>query len=224
MRVFGRAPLVGAGLTAAAVLGACLTGCGTTDDAADGPLHTAFAEAAQESGVPQDILLALSYNLTNWKFEPGKPNLGGGYGPMGLIDTAPGLRGLGKGDTAKASAVVGDAGATVSMAARAASTTNDVVRTDSAQNIRAAALLLASDARATSGGALPRDEAGWYAALASYAHAPSPQGANAFADDVFETLHDGVTARASTGETLTVPAIRICTRRPRRSPGPWSLQ
>lgn len=97
----------------------------------------AFAAAATESGVPEPMLLALSYAMTRWETHAGAPSTGGGFGPMHLIDPS---AVDGRGDPARtpirrASALHQAAGLIHSPAA--------TVRTDSRANIRAGAALLA---------------------------------------------------------------------------------
>ncbi|HCU49028.1 MAG TPA: N-acetylmuramoyl-L-alanine amidase, partial [Micromonosporaceae bacterium] len=47
-----------------------------------------YAAAAAEFGVPESILLAVSYLESRWDFNAGTPSTGGGYGPMHLTDAA----------------------------------------------------------------------------------------------------------------------------------------
>ncbi|MGN9785375.1 N-acetylmuramoyl-L-alanine amidase [Nonomuraea sp. ZG12] len=45
-----------------------------------------FAEAAREYGVPQSVLLGVSYLQSRWDAHAGEPSTAGGYGPMHLVD------------------------------------------------------------------------------------------------------------------------------------------
>src|SRR5262245_12656975 len=45
-----------------------------------------FASAAQEFGVPQNVLMAVSYLESRWDSHDGTPSTDGGYGPMHLTD------------------------------------------------------------------------------------------------------------------------------------------
>jgi len=177
-----------AALASAALLGTLLA-APPAALAASGPtpgLATDFASAAHEFGVPERILLAVSYNLTDWQ-AGATPTIAGGWGPMGLVDTS------------------------VTTAVRLLSTSTNAVLTDPAQNIRAAAAVLAADAKTVSG-ALPANEAAWYPALVRYAQDSMPgsaAAATAFADDVFTTLRTGVpgtTLRLAANKSLAVPA------------------
>ncbi|TMG70988.1 MAG: N-acetylmuramoyl-L-alanine amidase, partial [Chloroflexi bacterium] len=50
-------------------------------------LQSAFAAAAREFRVPQNVLMAVSYVVSRW--EPSAtPSAAGGFGPMQLVDPA----------------------------------------------------------------------------------------------------------------------------------------
>src|SRR5688572_23582600 len=49
-------------------------------------LQDAFAAAAREFGVPESVLLAVSYNLSRWEQHGSAPSFAGGYGLMHLTD------------------------------------------------------------------------------------------------------------------------------------------
>ncbi|HWC80861.1 MAG TPA: peptidoglycan recognition family protein [Pseudonocardiaceae bacterium] len=196
-----------AGLPTVVLLALVLAGCSAAtspDTTRSSGVSGDFAAAAKEFNVPQNVLLAVSYNMTNWQFSGSAPNEMGGYGPMGLIAGTPSADSGAKDDQAQTANAVA-AGSQLAVAAKAAGVATDTVRADPAQNIRAAAALLAANAKNASG-TLPTAVSGWYASVAKYSLSPSTAGADAFADDVFGTLRKGVTARAGDGETLTVPA------------------
>ncbi|NRQ31722.1 N-acetylmuramoyl-L-alanine amidase [Nonomuraea sp. NN258] len=60
------------------------------------PVHSApgrgrqadFAAAAREFGVPENVLLAVSYLESRWDANGGRPSTSGGFGPMHLVDVA----------------------------------------------------------------------------------------------------------------------------------------
>src|SRR5262245_51509069 len=60
-------------------------------------LQAAFVAAAQEFGVPQRVLMAVSYNVSRWDTHAGAPSVAGGYGPMHLthVDRLPNPNGRG---------------------------------------------------------------------------------------------------------------------------------
>ena len=45
---------------------------------------SAYSAAAAKYGVPESVLLAVSYAETRWDDHAGKPSTSGGYGPMHL--------------------------------------------------------------------------------------------------------------------------------------------
>src|SRR2546430_13296906 len=59
-------------------------------------LGSAFASAAVEFSVPQNVLLGVSYVVSRWETDT-RPSAAGGYGPMQLPDasSAPALDGKG---------------------------------------------------------------------------------------------------------------------------------
>jgi hypothetical protein len=174
---------------------------------------TEFAAAAAEFGVPDSVLLALSYNESQWEDHAGQPSTTGAYGPMALTDVA----------TAAASAVPsakgdGAARATLVTAARLIGAAPAQVRSEEQDNIRAGAALLASYARAADGGVLPADVGGWYPAVAEYAGATSPaatgsaavaaagQTADAFAGQVYDTIRSGASRHTDDGQLIDLAA------------------
>ncbi|MER6479744.1 N-acetylmuramoyl-L-alanine amidase, partial [Streptomyces filamentosus] len=54
-------------------------------------LQRLFASAAERHGVPQSVLLAVSYLQSRWDGHAGAPSVTGGYGPMHLTDAATAL-------------------------------------------------------------------------------------------------------------------------------------
>ncbi|MEV4009079.1 N-acetylmuramoyl-L-alanine amidase [Nonomuraea angiospora] len=48
-----------------------------------------FAAAAREFGVPESVLLGVSYLESRWDVNGGSPSTAGGYGPMHLVDAFP---------------------------------------------------------------------------------------------------------------------------------------
>ncbi|MGA8114987.1 MAG: hypothetical protein WCA46_15075, partial [Actinocatenispora sp.] len=47
-----------------------------------------FSAAAEQYGVPESVLLGVSYLESRWDAHPGTPSTAGGFGPMNLTDTA----------------------------------------------------------------------------------------------------------------------------------------
>ncbi len=81
-----------AGVLASAALLLPLIGAGPSSGAevpAYGQLQSAFATAAADTHVPENVLLAVSYLESRWDANHGRPSVGAGYGPMHLTDVTP---------------------------------------------------------------------------------------------------------------------------------------
>ncbi|MDG6101838.1 N-acetylmuramoyl-L-alanine amidase [Dactylosporangium aurantiacum] len=223
------APLSAA--TALALAAATITALGAAPAAAAEPdaRQAAYAAAAQTWGVPQSVLLGVSYLESRWDTNGGAPSTDAGYGPMHLTDAAtlaaaaaPRDTGGGdadgedaRGDDARAprtvrpatAAPAGPALQTLQRAAELTGTAADVLRTDPAANIHGGAALLAAYQRAAGGPAgAGSDPAAWYGAVARYSGADTTGAAAAFADEVYATLRDGAARTTDDGHPLTLPA------------------
>lgn len=165
---------------------------------ASGVRQAQFAAAAHEFGVPDAVLLALSYNESLWETHNGAPSTTGDYGPMALADVATGLTAKGTPSTvglhtlAQGAALIGASTATV--------------KSDPADNIRAAAALLAGYAKKLDNGRLPTSVNDWYGAVAEYSGAADQTGAKDFADDVYATIRSGASRHTDDGQNLSLPA------------------
>lgn len=163
-------------------------------------LQVAFHKAAAEFGVPEPLLLSVSYHLTLWEDHGGRPSTSGGYGPMHLT-RVPGLP-----DPALH---------TLDRAARLLHATPTALEQNPVQNIRGGAALLAAYARQQ--GHLPGSIGGWYRAVTLYG---GDAGSTLFADAVYATIRSGVIRRISTGEVIRLPPhpsvpARLADRLPR---------
>ena len=157
--------------------------------------QAAFAAAAREFGVPESLLLAVSYSLTDFETHAGQMSTAGGYGPLHLLDP-PGERGDGRPPA-------------TSMLHRAATligASDQDVRAGGPANIRAGAALLADAARQLGGGHLPATVGDWYPAVASYQGATDTLGARQFADDVYTALRSGASVTTADGQSVRLPA------------------
>ncbi|MGF0115726.1 N-acetylmuramoyl-L-alanine amidase [Promicromonospora sp. Marseille-Q5078] len=141
--------------------------------------ESAFAAASDATGVPADLLKAVSYMESRWDQHAGEPSADGGYGLFNLLDhAAEAPDGAGKDAATRAA---------VSELDRAAALTGlpaAELRSDAAANTCGAAALLASYQEAAgqpAGGGL----ATWGTAVARMSDAPT------FADRVFATLRTG---------------------------------
>ncbi|HEU4913931.1 MAG TPA: peptidoglycan recognition family protein [Candidatus Saccharimonadales bacterium] len=165
-----------------------------------------FANAAKEFGVPQEILLGISYNQSRWENHNGKPSASGGYGLMHLTASVEGEDG--RGDPTRP-LEVRTKSAAVSTLAEAASlikTNPDELKTDDRQNIRGAAALLASHAKKDNNGQLPKSTADWYGAIAATSGISDAAKAQEFADNVYGTLRAGASLTTTDKQQLRITA------------------
>lgn len=172
----------------------------------------AFAAAAAEFGVPQEVLEAVSYAQTRWDFRPGH-STSGGYGPMHLVDAALATHVQGRGDDADGASDAVDgrvagltpAADTLGRAAGLLGLERDALRTDELANIRGGAALLASTQRDLG---LPvgaaTDAGDWYAAVAAQAGSVQAEPAAAFADDTYTVLQAGAARTTVDGKEVSL--------------------
>jgi hypothetical protein len=178
--------------------------------------QVAFAAAAKEFGVPERVLLAVSYNLSRWEHHGGAPSFAGGYGPMHLthLDAVPGSDAKGDGVARAPRSTKDVAGLhTLDAAAALLGISPGTLRSDPAQNIRGGAALLAQYARAASG-ALPASEADWYGAVMRYSQAADLRTAAGFADMVYATIQQGATRTTDDGQAIVLTAAAVVPNKP----------
>ncbi len=184
---------------------------------ADQQRQQAFAAAATEFGVPESVLLGVSYVESRWDFNAGTPSVSAGFGPMHLTDVAAAPPGSHhddgtedpRGDEARAELhpvappVEENSPAlhTVDLAAQLTNTDPAVLRADPTQNIRGGAAILAH--HQTTASANPAD---WYQAVAKYSGATESTDANAFADEVFATIKSGAERVTDDGQHVRLAA------------------
>jgi N-acetyl-anhydromuramyl-L-alanine amidase AmpD len=181
---------------------------------APGALQAAFTAAAQEFGVPERVLLALSYNLSRWDAYSGAPSVASGYGPMHLVHVERVPNFDARGDDRPARVAAPNAALrTLDAAAALLGLDPDLLKRDPAQNIRGGAVLLAQYARAN-GAALPTGEADWYSAVAAYSHAADPAIAADFADAVYATMQQGVSRTTADGQSVSLAPGNVTPNRP----------
>jgi len=173
-------------------------------------LQQAFESAAQEFGVPVSILMSVSYNLSLWEHHHGEPSTSGGYGVMHLTDyTRQNEDDQGADDGNATSALVDDPSYhTLNTAAQLLNADPELLKRDPASNIRGGAALLAKYAQETLGELLA-SESGWYGVVAKYIGSPESETAIAFADDVFDTIQQGMSRQTSDGQQLTLPSKEV---------------
>ncbi|MEU1303000.1 N-acetylmuramoyl-L-alanine amidase [Streptomyces shenzhenensis] len=207
-----RLPLL---ITAGALAAAGVTSVPLLAQAADPDSRTAgrqqaFERAAAEFDVPLPILLGVAYHQSAWEPHPGEPSTSGGYGPMHLTDVTPEMMAGGDAGAAGRADLKQMAAApalhTLQAAAELTGLPAEQLRADEAANIRGGAALLASYAKATTGGT-PEDPGKWYAAVARYSGAQQERGAKAFADRVFASVEKGVSETTEDGQRVRLNAV-----------------
>ncbi|SCE86914.1 N-acetylmuramoyl-L-alanine amidase [Micromonospora mirobrigensis] len=216
------------------VAGGPTTAAPRTDAAADpGDRQQQYAAAAAEYGVPETVLLGVSYLESRWDTHAGRPSTSGGYGPMHLtdadqvaatpssahVDADEDPRGDDSRpltlDPAVAAAPSGDllpraSLQTVDAAAALTGLPVEALRTDAGANIRGGAAVLASYQKELGGpvGA-GGDPAAWYAAVARYSGADTEDAAAAFADEVYDQIGLGATRTTDDGQRVDLTAAAV---------------
>lgn len=147
----------------------------------DGPVGTAFQEAAKESGVPVELLVAVAFAETRLDDHDGEPSVVGGYGVMHLVSNPERT--------------------TLEEAAELADMDPEKLKVDTAANIRGGAALLAHYAEKSSG-KLPSKLGDWFDAVAQYS-GMSGASARDYALQVYEFLNTGIDAQVD-GEDIRI--------------------
>ncbi|HZN19998.1 MAG TPA: N-acetylmuramoyl-L-alanine amidase [Micromonosporaceae bacterium] len=209
----------------------------TAETAAPATRQEAYAQAATAYGVPERVLLAVSYLESRWDTNAGTPSTSAGFGPMHLTDAAylAGLAELAggghhdgdaedpRGDDSRATLVVGHdsdaappAGSlqTLDRAAALTGESEEALRADPAANIRGGAALLRSYQEGVGGpvGA-GSDPAAWFGAVARYSGADSADAAAAFADEVYATMREGANRLTDDGHLVSLAAGAVAPQR-----------
>jgi hypothetical protein len=158
-----------------------------------------FEEAAEEFDVPEEILLAMGYVNTRWEmpppeasaYEPGNPHGRGAYGIMQLVQN----------DTAD----------TLGEASRLTGISEEKLKTDRRSNILGGAVLLGE-----SQGDRPARLGEYFGAVDGKGGRGKPYEAVAgvgagqlYAEQVFETLRNGVSAMNLEGEQIDLPGQEL---------------
>jgi hypothetical protein len=160
-------------------------------------LAAEFRDAAEEYGVPMELLMAMGYVNTRWEMPPpetnaherGNPHGWGSYGIMALVQNP-----------------YSD---TLGEASRLTGISEEELTTNRAANILGGAALLASSA----GGYMPEDLSGFFGAVAgrglaagqNYAAVSGVGGGELYAEQVFEVLRTGASKTISSGEMVALP-------------------
>ena len=171
---------------------------------AGGRLNTAFAHAAQEFGVPRDLLVTVAYAETHFDAHNGEPSIANGYGLMHLVQN--------------------NQADTLNLAAQALAVSPDVLKADSVQNIRGGAAVLRRYADEHGlNEAARNDVAQWYRVLGRYSNAISDVVQQMYADEAYKLLNAGFSGAAD-GETISVSPQQITPNKPVQSIAPLSLE
>jgi N-acetyl-anhydromuramyl-L-alanine amidase AmpD len=167
-----------------------------------------FASASAQYGVPENLLLAISYNQSEWTPNGTNASLNGGFGIMGLT-----LQGAGEQDgkgalTTPASATLNTVTHyTLNEAAGLLGVSTDTLKENEPDNVRGAAGLLAQYAKSLNGGQLPTSLNDWYGALAEFSGDSSAQTADLFASSVYSILESGESMTTSDGQSMQLLAM-----------------
>lgn len=166
-----------------------------------------FNAAAQEFGVPVQVLVALSYTESHWQAPKG-PSIDGGYGLMNLRTHVPNTISGRDGSAIPESVQAKQTGNyTLDQAASLLHISPETLKNDDAQNVRGAAAVLAQSAKQLHGGTLPTDPSDWYGAIAKFSGSTDTTTASTFADDVFGVMQKGVSIKTTDGQLLNLPAV-----------------
>jgi N-acetyl-anhydromuramyl-L-alanine amidase AmpD len=164
-----------------------------------------FTAAAHEFNVPENVLLAISYDQTRWEDHQGQPSAQGGYGVMHLTTNVAAQDGRGDSNRPMPKAEI-TTDETLDQAATQLQVAPKDLQKNDADNIRGAAAVLSKYAKELNNGQLPDSIDGWYAAIAKYSGATTSEDAQAFADDVFSLMQHGVSRTTSDGQHMNLAA------------------
>ncbi|GLW06171.1 amidase [Microtetraspora sp. NBRC 13810] len=182
-----------------------------------------FTEAAAKYGVPESVLLGVSYLESRWDANAGRPSTSAGFGPMHLTDaaaltTARQHHSTGtedpRGDTARPAKtpaaspppVAGPSLRTLERAAELTGASRESLRADPAANIMGGAALLA-DYQRQLGAPADGGPGDWYGAVARYSGAADAAAARSFADEVYSVIAEGAERVVDSGERVRLPAV-----------------
>ncbi|GAB4084402.1 hypothetical protein GCM10028784_10320 [Myceligenerans cantabricum] len=177
---------------------------------AAGSLDEAFDAAAGSSGVPADLLKAVSHLESGWDQHGGRPSVEDGYGLFNLSGTTTVAHGGKDGDSPFAAPGGGELVSELDRAASLAGLPLADVKDDARANLCAGAALLASyQAQAVDDGAAPGDskpsaaDAGPGSGADDWEVAVSRMNdSESFTAQVYETLRSGVGEVTPDGDTV----------------------
>src|SRR5579875_1201501 len=153
----------------------------------NGPVSQAFARAASEFHVPAVLLKAICYMEGRLSNNGGWPSRDNGFGCMHLVKN--------------------DHVDMLDRAARELGVSARQLKLDMPTNIRGGAILLRDYALQLSHmHSLPDNLNDWYGAVAAYSNSTTRSTALMYANAVFQIMHQGFSAQADDGETITLPS------------------
>ena len=188
-----------------------------------GARQAVFARAAGVSGVPEEVLLGVSFMESRWDDHGASPSTSGGYGPMHLTAVPDSARasehsqGKGEGavDEQEPSSVTDSPGVdpgraaleTLATAADLVDVPADQLRQDDVANIcGGAALLAAYQEQLAPAAASSADPSAWSKAVAHYSGAVDEASATRFAEQVFAVIREGRSRVTNDGYRVSLRA------------------
>lgn len=214
------------GLLSAALAGVVVLVPASAANAVD-ERQAAYTAAAAEFGVPESVLLGVSYLESRWDTNAGTPSTSGGFGPMHLTDAAflnslpvtEPEHGLDRrGDESRPLALAASAPEqggppaaalqTIDLATELTGASKETLRSEVVANIRGGAALLARYQQEIGGPAgTASDPAAWYGAVARYSGSDTRDAAEAFANEVYTTMREGASRLTDDGQQVSLPAM-----------------
>ncbi|HEX5598920.1 MAG TPA: N-acetylmuramoyl-L-alanine amidase, partial [Micromonosporaceae bacterium] len=227
----GRRILLSAALVGASSL--VTLGSAPVANAAPDSRQDVYAAAAAEFGIPESVLLGVSYLESRWDVNGGGPSTSGGFGPMHLTDAeyVSSLAPFGhhdgdedpRGDESRPLQPVEEAAPappaaaalqTLDTVATLTGTSEEALRSNPVANIRGGAALLAAYQKELSAPTgTGSDPAAWYGAVARYSGAETVDAAAAFANEVFSVIAEGASRVTDDGHQVTLPAAEVTPQR-----------
>lgn len=169
-------------------------------------LQQAFKKASEEFDVPLEILMAVSYHQSRWNEHDGHSEVGG-YGVMNLIDLDLNNDAKGKNE-ANLQSTADLSKNSLGMAAQLLGIDEKKLKTNTEQNIRGGAALLAQYATETVG-KIPVEIGDWYGAVMLFSGSNIKSVAEEFAEGVFTTIETGVERTTVNGQKVTLKGMEI---------------
>lgn len=171
-----------------------------------GELQQSFKKAAEEFGVPIEVLMAVSYHQSRWDEHDGHSEVGG-YGVMNLIDIPLNNDANGKNE-ANFQSTMEQNDTSLEKAAKLLRIDKEKLKTNTEQNIRGGAALLVQYAKETIG-EVPNEIGDWYGAVMLFSGSDMKSVAEGFAEDVYTTIKKGIERTTVSGQKLTLKGKEI---------------